>query len=87
MVLKLLRELIEIQIVVSENPRRLLRTNSSAFARLYQRLNESMFSAKIFLTAALFEPIMQVLVNSETILDVDPNKVIQNLTIKERSRR
>lgn len=87
MILKLLRELIEIQIVVSDNPKRLLRANSSVFARLYHRLNESMFSAKIFLTAALYQPIMNVLVDSDTILDVDSNRVVQNLSSKERMRR
>ncbi|XP_037939024.1 receptor-mediated endocytosis protein 6 homolog [Teleopsis dalmanni] len=87
MILKLLRELIELQIVVSNNPRRMLRANSSAFARLYQRLNESMFSAKIFLTAALFEPIMNVLSDSDTILDIDPKRIVQNFSSKERLRR
>ncbi|XP_037805698.1 receptor-mediated endocytosis protein 6 homolog [Lucilia sericata] len=87
MVLKLLRELIEIQIVVSDNPRRLLRANTSTFARIYHRLNESMFSAKIFLTAALFQPIMSVLSETDTMLDVDPQKVVQSFTTKERIRR
>ncbi|XP_036319157.1 receptor-mediated endocytosis protein 6 homolog isoform X2 [Rhagoletis pomonella] len=87
MILKLLRELIEIQIVVSENPRNLLRANSSAFARLYHRLNESMFSAKIFLTAALFEPIMGVLSDIDSVLDVDPSKVVENFSSKERLKR
>ncbi|XP_061401686.1 receptor-mediated endocytosis protein 6 homolog [Musca vetustissima] len=87
MTLKLLRELIEIQIVTSDNPRRLLRANASSFSRLYHRLNESMFSAKIFLTAALFQPIMSVLTETDTILDVDPQKVIQRFSSKERIRR
>lgn len=87
MLLKLLRELIEIQVVVSENPRRMLRASSSAFSRLYHRLNESIFSAKIFLTAALYEPIMCVLVDSDTMLDVDPSKVVQSLSAKERLKR
>uniref|UniRef100_A0A034VRT7 Receptor-mediated endocytosis protein 6-like protein n=1 Tax=Bactrocera dorsalis TaxID=27457 RepID=A0A034VRT7_BACDO len=87
MILKLLRELIEIQIVVSDNPRNLLRANSSAFARLYHRLNESMFSAKIFLTAALFEPIMGVLSDIDSVLDVDPSKVVENFSSKERLKR
>lgn len=87
MILKLLRELIEIQIVTSDNPRRLLRANASSFSRIYHRLNESMFSAKIFLTAALFQPIMSVLTETDTILDVDPQNVIQRFSIKERIRR
>ncbi|XP_055841429.1 receptor-mediated endocytosis protein 6 homolog isoform X2 [Episyrphus balteatus] len=85
--LKLLRELIEIQIVVSENPRRMIRAGSSSFARLFHRLNESMFSAKIFLTAALYEPLMNVLVESETMLDVDSNKVVKNFSSKEKLKR
>lgn len=87
MTLKLLRELIEIQIVTSDNPRRLLRANASSFSRLYHRLNESMFSAKIFLTAALFQPIMSVLTETDTILDVDPQKIIKGFSSKERIRR
>lgn len=87
MVLKVLRELIEIQIVVSDNPRILLRANTSTFARIYHRLNESMFSAKIFLTAALFQPIMSVLSETDTMLDVDPHKVVQSFTTKEKIRR
>ncbi|XP_030379030.1 receptor-mediated endocytosis protein 6 homolog [Scaptodrosophila lebanonensis] len=87
LLLKLLRELIEIQLVGSENPRRLLRANSSAFARLYQRLVESMFSAKIFLTAALHAPLMCVLSEHETLLDLDPHKLVQSFSARERQRR
>lgn len=86
MILKLLESLIA-QIVVSENPRRMLRSGSSAFSRLYNRLHESLFSAKIFLTAALHSPVMKVLIESETMLDMDPNKAIMNLSSRERLRR
>lgn len=86
MLLKLLRDLIEIQIVVNDNPRRMLRAGSSAFARLYHRLHESMFSSKIFLTAALYEPIMKVLVNSDMMLEVDIQKVLESLPQKERAK-
>uniref|UniRef100_A0A1B0FH28 Receptor-mediated endocytosis protein 6 homolog n=1 Tax=Glossina morsitans morsitans TaxID=37546 RepID=A0A1B0FH28_GLOMM len=85
MMLKLLRELIEIQIVVGDDsPKRLLRPNASSFARLYHNMIESTFSAKIFLTATLFQPIMEVLSDNETVLDVDPIKVIQSLSSKEK---
>lgn len=86
MLLKLLRDLIEIQIVVNDNPRRMLRAGSSAFARLYHRLHESMFSSKIFLTAALYEPLMKVLVNSDIMLEVDIQKVLESLPQKERAK-
>jgi len=87
LLLKLLRELIEIQLLTSEQPRRLLRTNSSSFARLYQRLVESLFSARIFLTAALHAPLMGVLSEHEIWLDLDPHKLMQSFTPKEREKR
>lgn len=87
MVLRLLRDLIEIQVVGSENPRRMLQSGACSFARLYNRLHESLFSAKIFLTAALHEPIMKVLINDDIVLDIDANKAIFNYTAKERTKR
>ncbi|XP_055380440.1 receptor-mediated endocytosis protein 6 homolog isoform X2 [Condylostylus longicornis] len=87
MILKLLRELMEIQIVISDNPRKTLRTGCSAFARLYNRLLESLFSAKIFLTAALYEPIMKVLIESEIALDIDPLKALSSYSYKEKLKR
>ncbi|XP_033609834.1 GTPase-activating protein and VPS9 domain-containing protein 1 isoform X3 [Cryptotermes secundus] len=73
--LKLLRNLTELQLVPSENPRsRLLRQKSCAFARLYGEFHEGLFSAKLFLTAALHKPIMQLLVEDEMFLDIDPDK-------------
>lgn len=87
MVLRLLRDLIEIQIIVSDNPRRLLRTDSCSFTRLYSRLHESLFSAKLFLTAALHEPIMKVLIGDELMLDIDTTKAALNYPPKERLKR
>lgn len=87
MVLRLLRDLIEIQIIVSDNPRRMLRTDSCSFTRLYSRLHESLFSAKLFLTAALHEPIMKVLIGDELMLDIDTTKAAMNYAPKERLKR
>lgn len=87
MVLRLLRDLIEIQIVVSENPRRMLRTGSCSFSRLYNRLHESLFSAKLFLTATLHEPIMKVLIGDEIMLDIDAAKAVLNYPPKERLKK
>lgn len=87
MMLRLLRELIELQIVVSENPRRMLRSGSCAFSRLYHRLHESLFSAKLFLTSALHEPIMKVLIEDEVMLDIDPIKAVSSFPQKERLKR
>lgn len=65
----------------------MLRNGSSAFSRLFQRLHETMFSSKVFLTAALYEPIMKVLTADEAILNVDTAKAVQNLSQKDRLKR
>lgn len=54
---------------------RLLRQGSCAFSRLYSSFHESLFSAKLYLTAALHSPIMQLLMMEEKYLDVDPEKI------------
>lgn len=87
MVLRLLRELIEIQVSRSESPRRMLRNGACSFSRLYNRLHEGLFSAKLFLTAALHEPIMKVLMHDDTVLDIDARKAIYYYSAKERQRR
>ncbi|XP_059612505.1 receptor-mediated endocytosis protein 6 homolog [Phlebotomus argentipes] len=87
MLLKLLKELIDIEIVPSEAPRRMLRAGSCAFARLYHCLHERVFSAKLFLTATLHEPIMKVLVEDECTLEIDPAKASINYPAKERLKR
>ncbi|XP_058814777.1 receptor-mediated endocytosis protein 6 homolog isoform X2 [Topomyia yanbarensis] len=76
MIIKLLQVLIETQIVVSDNPRRLLCAGSSAFTRLFQRYHETSFAAKLFLKTVLFEPIMTVLMQDEWKLEIDPQKII-----------
>lgn len=87
LVLRLLKELIQIQIVTSENPRRLLRAGSCSFARFYHSLHESLFSAKMFLTAALHDPIMRVLIEDELPLEIDPIKAMENWSAQERQKR
>uniref|UniRef100_A0A1Q3FM27 Receptor-mediated endocytosis protein 6 homolog n=1 Tax=Culex tarsalis TaxID=7177 RepID=A0A1Q3FM27_CULTA len=76
LMIKLLQTLMEVQIVTSDNPRRLLRAGSSSFARLYQKYHESSFSAKLFLKTILFEPIMSVMMHDETKLEVDAEKIL-----------
>ncbi|XP_014237256.1 receptor-mediated endocytosis protein 6 homolog isoform X1 [Trichogramma pretiosum] len=74
LVLKLLRHMILLQVVPSDNPRRVLRHGTSAFSRFYSIFHESLFSAKLFLTAALNGPIIQLLMEDEVFLDIDPDK-------------
>lgn len=65
----------------------MFRTGSCSFSRLYHRLHESLFSAKLFLTASLYDPIMKVLIEDEIQLDIDPLKTVANFTTKERLKR
>ncbi|EFX89280.1 hypothetical protein DAPPUDRAFT_303141 [Daphnia pulex] len=85
--LQLLKHLMELQLVSSENPRRLLRHGSCAFSRLYKAFTEGLFSAKVFLTAALHDPILFLLMEDEMYLDVDPIRAINRYPSYEREKR
>lgn len=85
-VLRLLKELMALQLATSENPRRLLRHGSCAFSRVYKTFSESLFSAKLFLTGALHEPIMHVLMEDDLFLDIDPDKAVVRFPPQERLR-
>lgn len=71
MMLKLLDKLLDLKVSKTDDPRRLLRHNSSSFARLYHKFHESSLSSKLFLTATLHEPIMSVLIESNCLLDIE----------------
>lgn len=71
MMLKLLEKLLELKVASCEIPRRLLRMSSSSFAKLYHKFHESSLSSKLFLTAALHEPVMSVLIDDVNMLDID----------------
>uniref|UniRef100_A0ACB8F0B8 GTPase-activating protein and VPS9 domain-containing protein 1 n=1 Tax=Sphaerodactylus townsendi TaxID=933632 RepID=A0ACB8F0B8_9SAUR len=78
--LQVLRYLIEFELKESDNPRRLLRRGTCAFSILFKLFSEGVFSAKLFLTATLHEPIMQLLVEDEDHLETDPNKLIERFS-------
>ena len=63
------------QVANDDNPRRLLRRGNCAFSMMYKQLCDSIFSARLFLTAALHEPIMRLLMEEEWFYDIDPSKV------------
>ncbi|XP_062559945.1 receptor-mediated endocytosis protein 6 homolog isoform X2 [Armigeres subalbatus] len=86
MIIKILQTLIEIQIVKSDNPRRLLRSGSSSFTRLFQKYHESSFASKIFLKTILFEPIMSVLMDDDMKFEIDVQKVISVQSPAENSK-
>ena len=76
LVLRLLHSLMESQLISAANPRKLLRQGNCAFSRLYKAFNEELFSAKLFLTSALYEPILKLLTDDEVFLDIDPSKAV-----------
>ena len=87
MVLLLLKELIDHQVSSHENPRRLIRKGSCAFSIIFKLLNESMFAAKLFLTAALHKPVMQLLMEDEWFYDIDPERALYRFPPQERAKR
>ncbi|XP_013931017.1 PREDICTED: GTPase-activating protein and VPS9 domain-containing protein 1, partial [Thamnophis sirtalis] len=86
LLLQVLRYLIEFELKESENPRRLLRKGTCAFSIFFKLFSEGLFSAKLFLTATLHEPIMQLLVEDEDHLETDPNKLIERFTPAQQEK-
>ncbi|XP_066584150.1 GTPase-activating protein and VPS9 domain-containing protein 1 isoform X2 [Prorops nasuta] len=87
LVTRLLRHLMLLQIIPSDNPRRLLRHGTCAFSRFYSVLHENLYTAKLFLTAALHGPIMQLLMEDEVFLDIDPDKAPIRFVAAERLKK
>lgn len=75
MMLKMLDKLLEVKIATTDDPRKLLRQSSSSFARLYHKFHESSLSSKLFLTAALHTPVMAVLINDSSMLNIDQSGI------------
>ncbi|XP_049619993.1 GTPase-activating protein and VPS9 domain-containing protein 1 isoform X5 [Syngnathus scovelli] len=84
--LQVLRYLVEFELKESDNPQRLLRRGTCAFSILFKLFSEGLYSAKLFLTATLHEPIMQLLVEDEDHLETDPCKVTERLTRVQQER-
>ena len=87
LVLRLLNHLMRSQLTSASNPRKLLRQKSCAFTRLYKIFSEELFSAKLFLTSALYEPILSLLSDDEIFLDIDPSKAAIRFAPSERLRK
>uniref|UniRef100_A0A8C4W606 GTPase activating protein and VPS9 domains 1 n=1 Tax=Gopherus evgoodei TaxID=1825980 RepID=A0A8C4W606_9SAUR len=84
--LQVLRYLIEFELKESDNPRRLLRRGTCAFSILFKLFSEGLFSAKLFLTATLHEPIMQLLVEDEDHLETDASKLIERFSSAQQEK-
>lgn len=86
-VLQLLKTLLVCQLADSENPLRLIRRQNLSFSLVYKHLCETLFSARLFLTAALYEPIMRLLMEDEWFFDIDPDKALVRFPPAEKLRR
>ncbi|XP_059157513.1 GTPase-activating protein and VPS9 domain-containing protein 1-like isoform X2 [Physella acuta] len=86
-VLRLLKALLDSQLANSENPRRLIRRQNMSFSLVYKHYCESLFSARLFLTAALYDPIMRLLMEDEWFFDIDPDKAMVRFPPAEKLRR
>ncbi|XP_059849881.1 GTPase-activating protein and VPS9 domain-containing protein 1 isoform X6 [Hypanus sabinus] len=84
--LQVLRYLIEFELKESDNPRRLLRKGACTFSILFKLFSEGLYSAKLFLTATLHEPIMLLLVEDEDHLETDPSKLIERFTPAQQEK-
>ncbi|KAM3727713.1 GTPase-activating protein and VPS9 domain-containing protein [Dirofilaria immitis] len=86
-VLETLFHLLDVQLASHSDPRLLLRRGNVSFCQLYRLFSEGMYSAKIFLTAALHDPVMLVLSQDDVFLDIEPTKTLIRFPIEERRRR
>ncbi|XGW33302.1 hypothetical protein V3C99_017618 [Haemonchus contortus] len=86
-VLETLNCLIRVQLLTHNNPRLIIRKGTAAFPRLYKLYSDSLYSAKIFLTAALHDSVMLVLCQDEVFLDIDPAKSPLRFPSADRVRR
>lgn len=66
--------------------RRLLQNGSCTFSRCYKAFVEAHLPAKLFLTSALRNAIIQVLVNDDLYLDIEPNNAVARFVPEERVR-
>ncbi|XP_018323266.1 receptor-mediated endocytosis protein 6 homolog isoform X2 [Agrilus planipennis] len=87
LVLSLLQHLAKLELVTADNPRRKLRRKCCAFSQLYFLFHENLPAAKLFLTAALRKPIMQVIAKKDGYLDVDPEKTLSRFMHKKTNTR
>ncbi|XP_021376141.1 GTPase-activating protein and VPS9 domain-containing protein 1-like isoform X2 [Mizuhopecten yessoensis] len=85
--LRMMTTLAELQLATNDDPRRLLRKGSCAFSVMYKLVLDSLFSAKLFLTAALHDPVMRLLMEDEWFYDIDPQKALVRFPPQERMKR
>ena len=85
--MQMIKSLAELQLANSDDPRRLIRKGTYGFRLMFLQLFDCLFSAKLFLTAALHEAVMKLMMEDEWFYDIDPGKVLVRLTTAERQQR
>ena len=79
--------LAELQLAPNSDPRRLLRKGSCAFSVTCKLMFDTMYSVKLFLTAALHDPVMRLLMEDEWFYDIDSQKALHRFPPAERMKR
>ncbi|XP_002735447.1 GTPase-activating protein and VPS9 domain-containing protein 1-like [Saccoglossus kowalevskii] len=85
-VLLLLQALVENELAGNDDPRRLLRRGSCVFSMVFKQFTEGLYSGRLYLTAALHEPLMALLMEDECYLETNPHKVVDNFTQQEQEK-
>ena len=83
----MLHKLVEMQLLEAANPRKLLRHGRSSLSSFYKLFSDQLFSSRLFLTSALYDPILSLLTEDEIFLDIDPAKAVIRFPPQERMRR
>jgi hypothetical protein len=87
LIIRLLKHLIDIQFDLNIDLRRLIRKSNCSFNIVFKYYTEFVFSTRLFLTAALNEPILHILMQDEWFYDIDPEKALVRFSSEERLKR
>ncbi|CAF1292614.1 unnamed protein product, partial [Didymodactylos carnosus] len=82
-VLCILKSLCGIQLENEKNSRIILQRNSSTFKLVFDSFLTSLQSSKIFLTAALHDPIMQLVMQDDWYYDINPDTSMSRFSKQE----
>ena len=84
--LLLLKELVNHQLVVSENPLKLIRNGNCAFKIFFKLFTESLIGCKFYLSSSLKDCVFNCLMEDELYLDLEIERASMRYTEEERQR-
>ncbi|CEF61111.1 Receptor-mediated endocytosis protein 6 homolog [Strongyloides ratti] len=87
LMLKIFKHLIPLQIISSNDPRKVLRRGNRTISKLFRLFFDGLYPAKIFITSALHDAILEVLSGDSLFLDVDPTKLLQRFSKSMRESK